>query len=216
MVHEWREWRAVNASASQSYGAARGWRCSGTEEAVVVGIEDGPSQMLFGPVPVLSCTWTSSGVPQPLDKSTPKSRPVQCELTSNPSPRALKSTNVVSSAPLPFPLPLPACPSPLFTPITGSGAGVIQRGVILNSENFFHECFPCRLEGLYEHVKAFVRQRSHTGCFLSHFTFAAEQASQVDRSLEGALDADIGLAGGLGVSVSTETHSVNKNMDSKL
>lgn len=195
MVHEWREWRAVNASASQSYGAVRGWGASGTEEAVVVGIEDEPFQMLFGPVPVLSCTWMSSGVPERLDNSTPKSRPVQCELTSNPSPRALKSINVASSPPLPFPLPLPACPSPLSTSITGSGAGVIPRGVVLNSENFFHECFPCRLEGLYEHMKPFVRQRSHTGCFLSHFTLAAEQGSQVDRSLKGALDADIGLAG---------------------
>ena len=64
----------------------------------------------------------------------------------------------------------------------------------MDSENFFHECFPCRFEGLYEHVKPFVRQRSHAGCFLSHFTLAVEQASQVDRSLKGPLDVDIGLA----------------------
>jgi hypothetical protein len=169
----------------------------------VVGIEDWPFQMLgemlgemlFGPVPVLSCTWVSSEVPKPLGKSTPKSRPVQCEWTSNPSTRALKSTNVASSpTPVPFPLPPPPCPSPRSTSITGSGAGVIPRGVKPNSENLFHACFPCRLEGLYEHMKLFVRQRSHAGCFLSHFTLAAKQASQVDRSLKGALDADIGLA----------------------
>ena len=41
-------------------------------------------------------------------------------------------------------------------------------------------------------MKLFIRQRSQAGCFLSHFTLAAEQASQADRSLKGALDADIG------------------------
>ena len=230
MVHEWREWRAVNASASQSYGTVRGWGSSGTEEAVVVaavaavaavvtvvvvvGIEDGPSQMLFGLVPILSCTWMSFRAPEPLDKSIPKSRPVQCELISKSSLRALKSTNASPlPPPQPIPLPLLACPSPLSTSITGSGAGVTPGGVLLCSENCFHEYFPCRLEGLYEHVKPFIRQRSHTGCFLSHLILAAEQASQVDRSLNGALGTDIGLDGGWGVCVyvGTETQS---NIDS--
>ena len=150
--------------------------------------------MLFGSVPVLSCTWASSEVPVPMGKSTPKSRPVQCEWTSNASPSALKSIVVASSSPappFPFPLPLPPCPSALSTFIPGSGAAVIPREVKSNSENLFHACFPWRLEGLYEHVKLFVRQRSHAGCFLSHFTLAAEQASQVDRSLKVALDTDI-------------------------
>ena len=41
-------------------------------------------------------------------------------------------------------------------------------------------------------MKLFIRQRSHAGCFLSHFTLATEQASQADRSLDRTLDADIG------------------------
>ena len=185
MVHEWREWRAVNASASQSYGAVRGWGSSGTEEDVLVmvvvvvvvvaaaaaaaaaaavgvaavgvgvGVDDGPFQKLFARISIMSCTWMSFGVPEPLGKSNPKS--IQCELTSISCPRALKSTNVASSPPPhPFPLPLPACPSPLSTSITGSGASIVLGGVMLCSENFFHEYFPCRLEGLYEHVKPFI------------------------------------------------------------
>lgn len=193
------------------FAVVRWWsRLGGSEMERVVGSEDWLFQMLFdmlcewpfemlcemllGPVPILSSTWVSSAIPGPVDKSIPKSRPVQCGLTSNPSPRALKSINAASSPPLPFLLPPPPCPSPLSTSITVSGAGVITGGVKPYSENLFHACLPCRLEGLYEHVKLLVRQRSHAGCFLSHFTLAAEQASQVDRSLNGAFDADIGLA----------------------
>lgn len=56
------------------------------------------------------------------------------------------------------------------------------------SDLFAHECFPCLLEGLYEHVKWFVLHRLQTGCFLSHFTLFPEQASQADLSLTGAVE----------------------------
>lgn len=154
-------------------------------------------EMLFGLVPVLSCGWASAKVTEPLSRSAPESRPVQCERVSNPSPRGLKLTNVGSSGKSvpPFQLPPSPCPSPLSTSIIGSGGSVMPRGAEPDSENVFHGCFPCRLEGLYEQVKLFVQQRSHVGRFLSHLTLAAEQASQVVRSREGALDSDIDLAG---------------------
>lgn len=220
MVHEWREWRAVNASASQSYDAFRGSGSSGTEEDVLVmvavvgvlvaaatvgvGVDDGLFQKLFVRIPIMSCTWMSFGVPEPLGKSTPKSRPVQCEFMSISCPRALKSRNDASSPPsYSFLLLLLACLSLLSTSITGLGGSIGLAGVMPCSENSFHEYFPWRLEGLYEHVKPFIRQRSHTGCFLSHFILAEEQASQVDRSRHEALDTDIGLSVGV-----CRTHSI--------
>ena len=85
VVHAWREWRAANASTPQSYVAVQDWGPSEVEEEA--GTEDWSFQMLFkipyeiifGPVLVPSCTWVSSEVPELLGKSTPKSRPVQCE-----------------------------------------------------------------------------------------------------------------------------------------
>ena len=131
-----------------------------------------------------------------LSKSASESRPVQCDRDPNPSPRELKLINVGSSGKSvsKFQLVPSPCPSLLSTSIVCPGDSVMTRGAEPDSENFFHGCFPCRLEGLYEQVKPFVQQRSHVGRFLSHFTLAFEQASQVVRSREGAFDSGIVLA----------------------
>ena len=76
-----------------------------------------------------------------------------------------------------------------------SGVGMVETSSCCSASRFAHDCFPCRRDGLYEHVKLFARHRSQTGCFLSHLTFATEQASQAERSLTGVSEAESDLCG---------------------